>query len=367
MTENPFADLSRLRRRLLDWFDRCQRDLPWRCNRDPYRIWVSEIMLQQTQTATVIPFFIRFLKAFPTLEGLAAANEQDVLRHWEGLGYYRRARHLHRAAQQIVEEHAGLFPRDANALSTLPGMGRYTVGAVLSQAFDQRLPILEANSQRVLCRIFGVRENPMHGPVRRRLWEIAAAILPRRRVGDFNQALMEVGALICTPAAPRCAACPLNTACIANRLKLQESIPSRAPRKASALVREIGIVVRRSPQVLLVQRSAEGRWPSLWEFPHDRLEEQETLEEAAHGLALRTLGIRVRLGEELLTLRHTVTHHRIVLTCFEAAYRSGAFRSTVYEEARWIEPEQLVNFPISAPQRRLARALLAPERQRVLF
>src|SRR3954469_3882474 len=202
-------DPRRLRRRLLSWFDRHRRDLPWRRDRDPYRIWVSEVMLQQTTVAAVVPYFERFLRAFPTLADLAAADEQAVLRLWEGLGYYRRARDLHRPAGALRARAAGRFPDDPEALRGLPGLGRYTLNAVLSQAFDRRLPILEANSQRVLSRLFGRAEDPRQGPARRRLWQAAAELLPARRVGAFNQALMELGALVCTPAAPRCPDCPL--------------------------------------------------------------------------------------------------------------------------------------------------------------
>jgi A/G-specific adenine glycosylase len=367
MAEISSAQRSWLRRRLLDWFARHRRDLPWRCNRDPYRIWVSEVMLQQTQTATVVPFFHRFLRAFPTLADLAAATEHEVLRLWEGLGYYRRARDLHRAAQQIVSEHNGHFPRDPAVLATLPGMGRYTVGAVLSQAFELRLPILEANSQRVLCRLFGIRDEPTRGPVRRRLWEIVEDLLPRRCVGDFNQALMELGALICTPAAPRCPKCPLKKECLANRLGLQDQIPTQPPRKASLQVREACVVIRRAGRVLLVQRPSHGRWPGLWEFPHGPLEEDEMLEAAVERIARSMTGLRIRLGAELLTVRHTVTHHRIILTCFDADYRGGSFRSEDYPQGRWIQPVQLPSYPISAPQRRLAHTLLALERQRGPF
>src|SRR5262249_26591429 len=195
-----------LRRRLLHWFGRHRRDLPWRRTRDPYAIWVSEVMLQQTQVATVIPFFERFCRSFPTLAALAAADEQDVLRHWEGLGYYRRARALHRAAQVLAAHHDGTFPNDPDIVRRLPGIGRYTLGAVLSQAFDRRLPILEANSLRVLCRLFGVRADPRSGPTRRLLWRLAEELLPPRRVGDFNQALMELAALVSSPSSPRCGA-----------------------------------------------------------------------------------------------------------------------------------------------------------------
>jgi A/G-specific adenine glycosylase len=357
----------RLRRKLLRWFARHRRDLPWRRDRDPYRIWVSEVMLQQTQVATVIPYFERFLTALPTLLDLAAADEQDVLRLWEGLGYYRRARSLHQAARQIVAEHGGQFPNDPTLAARLPGMGRYTVGAVLSQAFDRRLPILEANSQRVLSRLFGLRDDPSRGPARRRLWALAEALLPARQAGDFNQALMELGALICTPAAPRCGECPLKDDCEARRLELQDAMPARRARAEPVDVEEAGVVVRRRGRVLLVQRPAEGRWAGLWEFPHGSLEAGETHEDAAARLAAQLTGLRVDLGPELLTLRHSVTHHRITLICFQAGYRSGVFRPGAYRQAQWIKPEELPAYPVSAPQRQLARALIAPACQRRLF
>src|SRR5437763_3122971 len=232
-TTSDFESLteSRLRRRvrsrLLRWFDRHQRPLPWRRDRDPYRVWVSEVMLQQTTVAAVVPYFERFLAAFPTLADLAAADEQAVLRLWEGLGYYRRARHLHRAARQLVREYGGRLPDDAEVWRGLPGVGRYILGAVLSQAFGRRLPIVEANSLRVLCRLFGQRGDPRGGPVQKWLWAKAAELLPAKRAGDFNQALMELGALVCTPAAPKCDVCPLAKECVARREGAQAEIPAR--------------------------------------------------------------------------------------------------------------------------------------------
>ncbi len=357
----------RLRRGLLHWFERCRRDLPWRRDRDPYRIWVSEIMLQQTQVATVIPFFERFVRAFPTLADLAAADQQDVLRLWEGLGYYRRARDLHRAARQVVAEHSGKLPNDAAALSTLPGIGRYTVGAILSQAYNRRLSILEANSRRVLCRLFGRDGDRRRGADQRWLWEIAEALLPARRAGDFNQALMELGALICTPVAPRCEACPVARLCVARRLGIQKKIPARVNVPETVIIREAAVVVRRRHHVLLVQRPQKGRWAGLWEFPHAPLEAKETHEDAAARLSCSLTGIVAEIGTELLTLRHSVTHHRITLVCFEARYRSGEFRSAFYRQGRWVELNELAAYPVGAPQRQLARALVHPARQRRLF
>jgi A/G-specific adenine glycosylase len=362
----PAAVRRWVRRRLLAWFARHRRDLPWRRDRDPYRIWVSEIMLQQTQVATVVPYFERFIQAFPTLADLAAADEQTVLRLWEGLGYYRRARDLHRTARRLVAEHGGRFPNDPAAAAALPGLGRYTTGAVLSQAFDRRLPILEANSQRVLCRFLGERGEPGRGPVRRRLWQAAEALLPARRVGEFNQALMELGALVCSPGAPACPRCPLAGHCQARRLGVQDEIPVRQVQPQAVSVQEAGIVVWRGPDVLLVQRPADGRWAGLWEFPHGTLEDGESHEDAARRLLRQLTGLRADLGSEVLTLRHGITHYRITIVCFEAWHRGGTFRSPFYQGARWVPPARLRDFPVSAPQRRLAEAL-GRARQRTLF
>jgi A/G-specific adenine glycosylase len=356
-----------VRRQLLAWFARSRRDLPWRRDRDPYRIWVSEVMLQQTTVAAVVPYFERFLQTFPTLTSLAAADEQDVLRRWEGLGYYRRARDLHRAARRLAAEHGSQVPDDPEALAGLPGMGRYTLGAVLSQAFDRRLPILEANSQRVLCRLFALAHDPRRGPARRWLWQAAEDLLPARRAGDFNQALMELGALVCTPSAPRCDDCPLAESCAARRLGLQEAIPARAAPPTVVEVREAAVVVRRGGAVLLAQRPGEGRWANMWEFPHGELRDGESHEEAAARLARELTGLKVALGGELLTVRHGVTRFRITMVCFEARHAGGAFRSSFYRQGKWVSPGELAGYPVSAPQRRLAAVVVKPDGQRRLF
>jgi A/G-specific adenine glycosylase len=362
---------ARLRRwlapRLLNWFVRHRRNLPWRRDRDPYRIWVSEVMLQQTQVATVVPYFERFLQRFPTLADLAAAEEQEVLRLWEGLGYYRRARDLLRSARQMVAHHGGVFPADVTRMTGLPGMGEYTRNAVLSQAFDLRLPILEVNTQRVLSRLFGREDDPRQGPARRWLWQAAEAILPTRRVGEFNQALMELGSIVCTPAAPRCGECPLAPRCSAFAQGKQEDIPARTPRPAITQVRESAVVVRQASKVLLLQRPETGRWASMWEFPHRPLEEGESHEQAAGLLTEQMIGVQARLGPELLTIEHPITRYRITLVCFEAEYQSGEFRPGSYVQAAWVKPASLADYPVSAPQRRLAQALAAPGRQRRLF
>src|SRR5438105_4669867 len=270
------ASRRRLQSRLLSWFDRNRRDLPWRNNRDPYCIWVSEVMLQQTQVATVLRYFDPFIQAFPTVKALAAASDQDVLHRWEGLGYYRRAHHLHQAARRLAAKHDGRIPNDPELFGDLPGVGRYILGAVLSQAFDRHLPIVEANTRRVLCRLLGRKlsrpvpkhregeapaeprtsnarlggslvppSNLAHPSTERWLWQTAEALLPTRRAGDFNQALMELGALICTPAKPRCDDCPLKKGCVACRQGLQYEIPGQRPSPAEVAIQEVAVVVRR--------------------------------------------------------------------------------------------------------------------------
>jgi A/G-specific adenine glycosylase len=352
---------------LLRWFAAHQRDLPWRRDRDPYRIWISEVMLQQTLVATVIPYFERFLHKFPTLAALAAAAEQDVLHLWSGLGYYRRARDLHRSAKILAAEHGGQFPTDPAVVRRLPGFGQYTCNAVLSQAFDQRLPILEANTQRVLSRLFGRRDDPRQGPARRWLWQAAERILPRRRAGQFNQALMELGALVCTPTAPRCDECPLVSMCAAKRLGLQEEIPARTPPPETVRVREVAVVVRRGEQVLLVQRPDSGRWATMWEFPHVELRDGETHEAAAKRCLREMAGVRARLGGEIMTIRHGVTRFAITLVCLEAEHSDGEFHSPFYTRGVWLSPADISTYPVSSPQRRLIAELTRPNRQRGLF
>jgi A/G-specific adenine glycosylase len=280
-----------------------------------------------------------------------------VLRLWEGLGYYRRARDLHRAARQVVAEYGGRLPDDPDVWRRLPGIGRYTLGAVLSQAFDRRLPILEANSRRVLCRLFGRTDDPRRGPGLRWLWQTAEELLPTRRAGDFNQALMELGALVCTPAAD-CPRCPLARECVARRLGLQAQIPAPERPPEVVEVREVAVAVRRGNRLLLVQRPGHGRWAGMWEFPHGEAAGPRTGKAAAARLLEELTGIRAELTAELMTVRHTVTRHRIHLRCFRGGYRGGRFRSPIYVQARWVEPSRLPDYPFSVPQRRLAQALL---------
>ena len=368
--------LTGLRTKLLNWFDKHQRDLPWRRAadgtaggpRDPYRVWVSEVMLQQTTVTAVVPYFERFVAALPDVLALAAADEQQVLKLWEGLGYYRRARHLHAAAKALAESHADQLPDDPAVWDALPGVGRYILGAVLSQAFDRKLPIVEANSLRVLARLFGYPGDPRTGEGKAWVWTAAETVLPNARCGDFNQALMELGALVCTPTAPDCATCPLQGNCEAKRLNLQDQIPPKKKPPAITEVSEVGVVIRSGDTLLLCQRPANaGRWQNMWEVPHAPRADAEDVSEAAVRVAKELTGLDVEPGADVMTIKHGVTRYAITLACVEATRVGGAFVPGSYADAKWVTPADLAAYPVSSPQRKLMTALADPNRQPRLF
>ena len=360
--------LPAVRRALLGWFDAHHRKLAWRADRDPYRIWVSEVMLQQTTVAAVGPYFDRFLRAFPTLRALAAADEQQVLKLWEGLGYYRRARHLHAAARTLVRDHGRTLPDDPAVWAELPGVGRYILGAVLSQAFDRRLPIVEANSLRVLARWFAFPGDPRVGDGKKWVWDAATAVLPTERAGDFNQAVMELGATVCKPVAPKCDVCPVAKWCEARRLGRQADIPPPAVRPVPTLVREVGVAVRDGDRVLWCRRRPDARrWQNMWELPHAEVGPGEPLERAAGRVATALTGLTVAPGPEVATVKHGVTRWAITLTVLEAARVGGAFVPGEYAAGEWLTPAGWAGLPVSAPQRKLADRLAAPPAQRRLF
>jgi A/G-specific adenine glycosylase len=322
-------------RPLVAWYARNGRDLPWRRSRDPYRVWISEVMLQQTQVERVREFFDRFMARLPSVQELALAEENEVLRLWEGLGYYRRARQLHAAARLIVERHGGVFPRRPEELAGLPGIGRYTAAAIASIAFGVRAAVVEANSRRVLARLVG-HDRPLgggagDGPI----WEIAERLLPGHEPGRFNQALMDLGAMICTPRQPRCQACPLMRVCVAHLTGRAESLPVAAPRPTTRKLRETALVLRRGGRVLLRQRTAGEWWEGLWDFP--RLPRR-------HG--------DVRLG----VVTYSVTRHRVTCTVVE---RRAAAGTSPPVGGRWMAVGSLESLPLAAPARRIA-ALVQP-------
>jgi A/G-specific adenine glycosylase len=316
---------------LTAWFGRSQRPLPWRQTGDPYAVWVSEVMLQQTQVERVIPFYLAFLERFPTVEALARAPLDDVLARWRGLGYYARARALHAAARQVVEAHRGQLPKTVEGLRTLPGFGRYTAGAVASIAFGVRAPIVDGNVARVLSRLFEVEGAPGEKAREARLWALAEGLVPARRPGDFNQALMELGATVCLPSRPLCLLCPVSRACGALRHGRVEELPP--PRKAARRRRlELAVAVaQRRGAVLLARRPEGGLFGGLWELPC-----AEASQGGARGLE-RLLGPGAVVGPELVVVERTLTHRELVLRLHPTRLAGRlAAAPAPYTEWRWV-------------------------------
>jgi A/G-specific adenine glycosylase len=380
--------LTRLRRQLLRWSAKHRRDLPWRRSRDAYRVWVSEIMLQQTTVVAVIPYFERFLARFPTLAALASADEHDVLRLWEGLGYYSRARNLHAAAREVVVEHAGIIPSDVATLGTLPGIGRYTAGAIASLAYDRRAPIVEANTQRVYTRLLALCEPPDSTAGRNAIWTFAERAVPSRSAGAFNEALMDLGATVCVPVSPRCQECPLTSCCGAFRAGLQAQIPPPKLRPEPTSVTQAMIAVRRGRRYLLRKSPPDERWAGLWEFLRvsldlksptgkskgsaglrraqssraspSRLLARDAVSTAVLERAVAELcGLTVEAERGGFELRHTVTRFRIRLHCTTAQYRSGTTNGSA--EYRWAQTDEFPGFAFSMPARKFAVRLAAME------
>lgn len=354
---NSAAQRRALARRLLAWFRPAARDLPWRRTKDLYAIWVSEVMLQQTQVATVVPYYERFLTRFPDVATLAAADEQHVLRLWEGLGYYRRARQLHAAARQIVAEHQGEFPRQYDAVRALPGIGRYTAGAILSIGADARLPILEANTIRVFSRLSAYRGDPLAAAGQKHLWSLAEAILPAKDVGLFNQALMELGSEVCTSKLPACDRCPIAMHCGALAQQAQHEIPAPPRKTAYEEVTEVAVVVRRGHRVLLRKCQPGERWAGLWDFPRFACRTDfQSVQAALHSQT----AIHAAIGTRLAKLKHGVTRFRITLHVYEARHTNRARQRGIPRptaELQWLAPADLHDLPLSTTGRKIARML----------
>jgi A/G-specific adenine glycosylase len=350
----------RVRERLAAWYERERRDLPWRASRDPYRILVSELMLVQTTVAAVVPFYTRFLARFPDVRALAAADETEVLKVWEGLGYYRRARQLHAAARRIVAEHGGTFPDEPDAIRALPGVGRYIAGAILSFAFDRRAPILEANTLRVLARWLAFRDDLGKSASQERLWQEAARLVPDEGAGTFNQAFMELGALVCLPRAPLCLVCPVAAECRARALGVEEQVPVLAPKPPPLVVAEACALVFRAGRWLIVQRARGGLWEHFWEFPTIHCSGADPggrsfgvpldLQEGVR----RLTGVEARIGPRLTTVRYTVTRHRVTLEAYRAVGLSEPLTpGPGLVQAAWVSPGALVRYPFGSAHRRL--------------
>ncbi len=343
--------------RLLAWFDvHGRHDLPWQRPGDPYAVWVSEIMLQQTQVATVIPYYQRFMARFPDLASLAAASEDEVLAHWSGLGYYARARNLHRAARQAVAEHGGRLPEDIDTLQTLPGIGRSTAGAILSLALGQRHAILDGNVKRVLARHHAIPGWPGQAAVARTLWSLAEALTPDERVAEYNQAMMDLGATLCTRSRPACERCPLAADCAARRQGRQADFPGRKPRRPLP-ERRVQMLLVRDPEgrVLLERRPAEGVWGGLWSLPE--------LPADADPLAwCRGQGYHpIGTARALPSRRHTFSHFHLEILPREIRLEKAGCGVADGDRLRWYHSRELAALGLAAPVARLLREIEQPE------
>ena len=347
---------------LLAWYAQHARVLPWRGNCNPYVVWVSEIMLQQTRVETVIPYFERWMGRFPSLGALAQASQQEVLSAWEGLGYYGRARNLHRAAQIVHNEMNGELPRDPQALAGLPGIGRYTAGAIASLAFGVDATALDGNIRRVLARVFNLVE-PARSPAgERRLWELAAENLPPGRAGDYNQAMMDLGATICTPRRPNCPGCPVSRVCQARLLGVQEERPVVFKKPATPHYVVTAAVIRRGSQVLIAQRPQDSLLGGLWEFPGGKLQPGEDLAVCLQREIREELDASILVKERVGVYRHAYTHFRVTLHAFCCQLSQGASpRPLQVSDLRWVAPAELPAFPMGKIDRQIARDLLAAE------
>lgn len=356
LTQRQARELSSIRRRLLGWYRHHRRDLPWRRTDDAYAIWVSEIMLQQTTVASAISHWERWMERFPTVEDLALAREEEVLTLWSGLGYYNRARNLHQAAKRVVKEHGGNLPTDLNALLDLPGIGRYTAGAIASIAFGQRVPIVDANVARVVSRLFAVQAEATSTTGQEILWDYADQLAQTTSPGDLNQALMELGALVCSPTSPKCSACPVQTLCKAFRQGNPERFPVLPPKRETVEVTEVGAVIEREGKLLIMKRPDKGRFAGMWEFPHGPVRECEP-QEALEAIMRDLTGLAITPEEHLITLDHVFTHHQITLHVWRASVADGRVYRREHADHKWIEPETLDKFPMSTPQRQIVEAL----------
>lgn len=352
----PSSAISSLRALLLSWYQQFGRDLPWRHSRDPYYIWVSEIMLQQTQVKTVIPYYQRWLLEFPTVHDLAMADQQQVLKVWQGLGYYARARNLYRAAQIVVTEHGGEFPLTLEAAMLLPGIGKTTAGGILSAAFDHPVAILDGNVKRVLVRLVGLRVPPNRAIAY--LWQLSESLLDRAHPRDFNQALMDLGATVCTPHQPNCADCPWKTHCYVYKTGMQSELPM-SENRSPIPHKNIGVAViwNDQQQILIDRRRESGLLGGLWEFPGGKVEPGETVEACIQREILEELGIEIEVGDRLIVVDHTYSHFRVTLNVHHCRYLSGEPTPIECDEVRWVTLADIDQYPFPKANVQIIEAL----------
>lgn len=344
--------------KLLEWYDAQAHALPWRGSRDPYQIWLSEIMLQQTRIAAVEPYYARFLERFPTVQVLAAAPLDDVLKAWEGLGYYARARNLHRLAQTLVNDHQGQFPATAAALQQLPGIGRYTAAAIASIAFGQPAAVLDGNVVRVLARLTDLTDDVTQPATQAQLWQWAAALLPAERPGDYNQALMDLGRTVCTPRRPACQACPLAAHCLAYQRGTTAQRPVKKAKAPLSHVHAAGAVLcDEEDRLLLVQRLPKGLLGGLWTLPGGACEPDESLPEGLRRHVLADLGLEIAVAGQMAVATQTLTHLHLTLRAFACEILDGHPRVLNVAAYNWVTLAEAQHFSLGKADREVIEKL----------
>ena len=345
--------------KLLEWYKNNKRDLPWRHTNDPYKIWVSEVMLQQTQVQTVIPYYARFLERFPTVKTLAEADLSTVLKTWEGLGYYARARNLHKAAITIVNDYHGEIPAERSILLNIPGIGPYTAAAVASIAFNKHFAVVDGNVTRVLCRIFNIQKFSSDKQVKAQIARTATALLRAGKSSESNQALMELGALLCLPQNPNCSLCPLGELCEARRLLPDPSVLPRKKPKAILPHYDIAIgLVWKKDRVLIDQRPTNGLLGGLWEFPGGKKEPNETLAQCVVREIREEMGIEVSVQEPFLRVKHAYTHFKITLHSFHCRHVKGKASPKQAIACKWVKLKDLGEFAFPRANQKILEALI---------
>ena len=345
-------------KKILAWYNQNARELPWRGLSDPYSIWVSEIMLQQTRVETVIPYFQRWMQHFPSVFELAAAPQQEILNLWEGLGYYARARNLHQAAQIIVKEHDGKLPSNAATLQQLPGIGRYTAAAIASIAFGEDAAALDGNIRRVLARVFDVAEPARSTTGERTLWQLAEENLPPGEASEYNQALMDLGATICTPSSPDCVHCPVVNLCQAHALGIQEHRPVAKPKTKIPHHTVTAAILQNNGKVFIAQRPDKGLLGGMWEFPGGKTKPEESLQACLKREICEELNVDIQIGNLFGTYEHAFTHFRITLHAFECQLvGSQQPQATEHTALRWVSLSDLANYPMGKIDRQIAEKL----------
>ncbi|MGK5092192.1 A/G-specific adenine glycosylase [Deltaproteobacteria bacterium TL4] len=348
-------ELTEFQHRLLSWFEQEQRPLPWRQKYDPYEIWISEIMLQQTQVRTVLPYYQRWMQVLPNLEAVAEASENVILKLWEGLGYYSRARNIHKTAKILVAQYQAQFPGEPHQLLELPGIGRYTAGAILSIAFNQKPPIVDGNVTRILCRIMDYRELPTSAPMQKRLWALAEAWIPEQQARWFNQAMMELGATLCYVNAPACLLCPVQLFCKAYHAQSTAQVPAKKTAKLLKPVIHVLAIVQQGNQILVDKRPATGLMGGLWEFPNFEITKEADLKQQLHELLYQQWQLSVTVLQQLPTFKHRYTTFKATQHCYLCQYHS---QTKSARQGQWLTLEELSQLSFSAPQAKLMEHLI---------